>query len=66
MRSSRSSDRAKSQRRRSPEPGVVREAAFVRPIAEVGEAELLTGSISRGVKPASWRSRQKSFRGFAK
>ncbi len=51
----------------SPEPGVVRDAAFVHP--EPGSSRspnCSNGSKTRGVKPASWRRRQKSFRGFAK
>ena len=63
---SRSADPAKSPRRRSPEPGVVRSAAFVRPIPSSGRSNCSSGSYSRGVNPASPRSRQKSLRGLAK
>src|SRR4051794_33346413 len=57
---------AKSPRRRSPEPGVVRSAAFVTPKPSGSSASCSAGATRRGVKPASWRSRQKSLRGFAK
>ena len=66
MPNSRSADPAKSARRRSPEPFVVRSAAFVRPMPKPGSSNCSCGSTRRGVKPASWSSRQKSLRGFAK
>ena len=63
---SRSAEPAKSALRRSPEPFVVRSAAFVRPMPKPGSSNCSCGSSRRGVKPASWSSRQKSLRGFAK
>src|SRR5580765_4346502 len=66
MRVSRSCASAKSPRRRSPDPGVVRSAAFVTPKPRRGNSCCSCGAKSRGVKPASWRNRQKSLRGFAK
>ena len=51
---------------RSPEPGVVRGAAFVTPMPSSSSANCSSGSYSRDVNPAAWRSRQKSLRGFAK
>ena len=65
-RSSRSAEPAKSARRRSPEPGVVRYAAFVTPTPSSSSANCSLGSNRRGVKPAACSSRQKSLRGFAK
>src|SRR6266550_8784578 len=58
--------RSKSARRRSPEPRVVREAALVIPSPSSRSANCSSGSKRRGVKPASWSSRQKSLRGLAK
>src|SRR6266480_50071 len=65
-RSRRDAESAKSARRSSPEPFVVRSAAFVRPIPYRSTSNCSLGSRSRGVKPASWSNRQKSLRGFAK
>src|SRR5262249_23290685 len=62
----RSAAPAKSARRRSPDPGVVRAAAFVTPTRYAGSSNCSDGSSTRGVKPAAWRRRQKSLRGFAK
>src|SRR5579871_6360141 len=64
--SSRSAEPAKSARRRSLEPGVVRGAAFVTPIPSSSSANCSLGAYSRDVNLAAWSSRQKSLRGFAK
>src|SRR5919201_350715 len=66
MSKSRCAEPAKSTRRRSPDPRVVRLAAFVNPIPKSANVNCSCDSKSRGVKPESWRSRQKSLRGFAK
>src|SRR5439155_6023320 len=66
MRSSRSADPSKSARRRSPEPGVVRHAAWVRPIPSFRTSYWSSGEYSRDVNLAACRSRQKSLRVFAK
>ena len=63
--SSRSREPAKSAARRSPDPRVVRFAAFVRPMPYAGSCRNSRGSSRRGVNPAACRSRQKSFRGLA-
>ena len=63
--SSRSAAPAKSALRRSPEPRVVRPAAFVSPRPSGSSSAASSGSSRRGVKPAACSSRQKSFRGFA-
>ena len=52
--------------RRSPEPRVVRYAAFVSPIAEFEQVVLLGRVEQPRREPASASSRQKSLRGFAK
>ena len=65
-RRARAAPASKSPRRRSPEPGVVRHAAFVTPIPSSSSENCSCGSKRRGVKPASCSSRQKSLRGFAK
>jgi hypothetical protein len=65
-RSSRAAESAKSPRRRSPEPGVVRYAAFVIPMPSASTSNCSRGSYRREVKPAACSSRQKSLRGFAK
>ena len=57
---------SKSAARRSPEPGVVRRAAFVMPIPSPRSSRCSAGASSRGVRPDAWSSRQKSLRGFAK
>jgi len=57
---------AKSARRRSPDPGVVRYAAFVRPMRASSTANCSFGAYDRDVNPAACSRRQKSFRGFAK
>src|SRR5262249_54159039 len=66
IRPSRSAAPAKSLFRRSPEPGVVRNAAFVAPQPYWSSENCSDGSSTRGVKLAACRSRQKSLRGFAK
>src|SRR5205807_644875 len=58
--------RSKSERRRSPEPLVVRAAAFVSPIPNRSVSNCSSGRSSLGVRPASASNRQKSFRGLAK
>src|SRR5436190_21907 len=65
-RKSRSAEPAKSRRRRSPDPGVVRNAAFVSPTPYRSASNCSSGASRRGVKPASCSNRQKSLRGFAK
>src|SRR5262245_31019149 len=65
MAARRSAAPAKSAARRSLEPRVVRCAAFVRPKPSSSSVDCSCGASSRGVKPASYSSRQKSFRGFA-
>src|SRR3954447_2407311 len=57
---------SKSSLRRSPEPGVVLYAAFVIPMPSARTSNCSLGSYSLDVKRAACRSRQKSFRGFAK
>ncbi len=64
--SSRSAAPAKSDLRRSPEPRVVRRAAFVRPTPYRVSSAASWGSRRRGVNPAACRRRQKSFLGLAK
>src|SRR6266540_2897966 len=63
---SRSAAPAKSALRRSPEPGVVREAAFVTPILASSRSNCSAGVSRRRVNPTACSSRQKSLRGFAK
>jgi hypothetical protein len=63
---SRSAAPSKSAARRSPEPRVVRRAAFVSPMPKSGSTPCSRGWRRRGVKPAACRRRQKSLRGFAK
>src|SRR4051812_5855852 len=53
-------------RRRSPDPGVVRAAAFVTPTPYARSSNCCAGSSRRGVKRAACSNRQKSLRGFAK
>src|SRR5919204_757903 len=62
----RSAEPAKSPRRRSPEPFVVRYAAFVKPIPSSSNASCSCGAYNRDVNPAACNRRQKSLRGFAK
>ena len=66
MCSRRCAEPSKSPRRRSPEPFVVRYAAFVRPMPNASASCCSRGSSTRGVNPAAWSSRQKSLRGLAK
>src|SRR5919204_861679 len=66
MSKSRCAEPAKSTRRRSPDPRVVRLAAFVNPIPKSANVNCSCDAKSHGVKPESWRSLQKSLRGFAK
>jgi hypothetical protein len=63
--SKRSREPAKSAARRSPDPRVVRFAAFVSPMPSAESCLNSCGSSRRGVNPAACRSRQKSFRGLA-
>src|SRR6185503_20661826 len=65
-RANRSAEPAKSPRRRSPLPFVVRLAAFVSPKPRSSISHCSSGTRRRGVRSASARSRQKSLRGLAK